>query len=1576
MALHRNLSGTNIHVSHAYTYADATERLAAVLTADDIGKVCFQQDSSVFYVLIGYSPMAWAAMTGNIANPLTDEGDILYGGASGTPQRLPGVDGSYLRSQGNAGAPTFTRALDVDSLLAAPLGSSLHASAILQADSVTQGILMPRMTEAQRDAITTPAAGLVVYATDQRCPYVYDGFVWRKLQIAATQFVSVTTDETGDFLTIQDAIDSITGAADDNRYVVRVGPGTFTEDVTMGDYIQVSGQGWDTLILGQVICDGLGYTQLSNVRVFAVNKPALLCSSDEVNVTDCFLESAWDDAEDPGIVRCCVEASYGIVYLYKESEASLVVTDAVNTSASTIQTVYHLTGTDTVYLESYGSFEYIDTVNGGNTLCCLYSDNTDESTEGVLTLGVFELSMGGTHLNKATLLSCSGANSVLIAEYKSTRGVSAAGTPMFILADISNSPVMSAGRCAFGKVDLTGFADADVYYARATHATDRVGAQNYLFKRSTDSFPARNTTGGSAGSCKYNLATNFGSASSSGKFNDADHGAQITDWATVAEALGGEASAAGDIFVSDGLGSGAMLPTVPVTRVLTVGVGTGAQYSSIKTAIEAAITGGASATSPWRVDVYPGTYTEDPMVLAPGIVLTSLDSRSDTVFIVASDSLEDLFTCTGGYMTGMLLSGVAAAAKALIRCATASTLTVLHGISVRGCSTGIAVSNGASVVATSFSIHLTGPSQGITTAVQVLSGGAFHMSGGFVSAPAALLPYYSVNPIQTVFNCSGSSSVCFLTSCTLLLSYKTDDATGLLCDDGGDLSIFASQVSGAGIAAHIGSSGSASQIMIQGCSFSNNYLNGKCESSTGLFFVNASSTALQWDGVAGSVLSGIVQLRGQDRTYLVGEASYSDVEGHTVDLAHYLHDGLSTGVSVGGEVTPSSGLDVDVAAGRGWVVEHATHSSQDAEWEATSLTLTANSTCYVVYDSVAAAIAEKLTAPGLSSVLLAIVVTGASSLRFVHLARTVVHDNAKMLNDYLSDTRKVALKSGLGVVQGTTARNITVGSGSYYLMLDAVTYAGAADATFSAFYGTNGATEVASQTQLDITQYDSSGTLTNLTAGYFRADTVVLTSDGRVSVIYGTEEFATQVAAEAALVAAIPTFIEPSAFLLALVIVQQASGIVSVLDRRLQPATGGSGGGSAGVTVHAALTGLSADDHTQYLLAAGTRAMSGSLDMGGNAITDVGNVDGVDVSSHMDRHLPGGADALTLATPSVIVPGAASAGSAASFVRSDHQHGIGTGTPVAVGTANSAGSGTDVSLANHVHDHGSQTVATHHAAVTTSANGFMTAADKTKLDGVATGATNVTLSSTAPVNVTKATASAGAATQAARQDHKHDISTATAVGVPPGTANAEGVSASLARADHTHAVPAYGTVVSTICQGNDSRLSDDRTASGLRTATTVVSVSTATAPSAGQVLQASSSTSAAWATPATVVFGQDYQYAESLARSTTTSSVFQTKVTLTTPALTGTYRVAWTAGYGMDSTSNRRIAARLYNSTDAVELDIKSVRPSVTTVTESAGGFAQVTFTGSAKTFLVQFRALDGTSVAIENARLEFWRVA
>ncbi len=58
------------------------------------------------------------------------------------------------------------------------------------------------------------------------------------------------------------------------------------------------------------------------------------------------------------------------------------------------------------------------------------------------------------------------------------------------------------------------------------------------------------------------------------------------------------------------------------------------------------------------------------------------------------------------------------------------------------------------------------------------------------------------------------------------------------------------------------------------------------------------------------------------------------------------------------------------------------------------------------------------------------------------------------------------------------------------------------------------------------------------------------------------------------------------------------------------------------------------------------------------------------------------------------------------------------------------------------------------------------------------------LSSTAPVNVTKAAAAVGTSSSGARADHKHDVTTAIAVTVA--AANAEGTSSSLARADHVH----------------------------------------------------------------------------------------------------------------------------------------------------------------------------------------------
>lgn len=73
-------------------------------------------------------------------------------------------------NKANTASPTFTGSVGV--------GSAAVASALLDVQSTTKGFRAPSMTTTQRNAIASPAAGLMIYNTTLNAYQVYNGTAW------------------------------------------------------------------------------------------------------------------------------------------------------------------------------------------------------------------------------------------------------------------------------------------------------------------------------------------------------------------------------------------------------------------------------------------------------------------------------------------------------------------------------------------------------------------------------------------------------------------------------------------------------------------------------------------------------------------------------------------------------------------------------------------------------------------------------------------------------------------------------------------------------------------------------------------------------------------------------------------------------------------------------------------------------------------------------------------------------------------------------------------------------------------------------------------------------------------------------------------------------------------------------------------------------------------------------------------------------------------------------------------------------------------------------------------------------
>ncbi len=123
-------------------------------------------------------------------------------------------------------------------------GSAPNASSMLDLKSPSKGMLVPRMTNIQRDAISGPAVGLIIYNTNEHAHQMFDGTRWSTL-VAADCIPSPPGNILGNVNPVchqTGLIYSITGVAWASSYhwtvpgdaVISAGQGTTSIIVNMG----------------------------------------------------------------------------------------------------------------------------------------------------------------------------------------------------------------------------------------------------------------------------------------------------------------------------------------------------------------------------------------------------------------------------------------------------------------------------------------------------------------------------------------------------------------------------------------------------------------------------------------------------------------------------------------------------------------------------------------------------------------------------------------------------------------------------------------------------------------------------------------------------------------------------------------------------------------------------------------------------------------------------------------------------------------------------------------------------------------------------------------------------------------------------------------------------------------------------------------------------------------------------------------------------------------------------------------------------------------------------------------------
>jgi len=376
---------------------------------------------------------------------------------------------------------------------------------------------------------------------------------------------------------------------------------------------------------------------------------------------------------------------------------------------------------------------------------------------------------------------------------------------------------------------------------------------------------------------------------------------------------------------------------------------------------------------------------------------------------------------------------------------------------------------------------------------------------------------------------------------------------------------------------------------------------------------------------------------------LPSEKIIIDNNGTYKTLKDYINLTGSSGVFTGGVITDNLDGTITVSAGSGLFRKSASKTADltSLDWQEVTRTLTDNAENYVIADYnnglPTIAVSTTDTSNTYTTFLLANIYRSGSILHINDEVTPSLPQAIHQIIKRLIETEGITRESG-AILGETGTRNISVTEGNFWEGLNEFStsaFDSSVSDSFTYYYrdGAGGWTEVLAQTQIDNTNYDDgSGTLATLGVNRYSTAFVYVENDSDIAVIYGRGSYTLKEALDTQPSSDVPPQIVNHGVLIGRIIIQQGASSFEKIDSAFDISFTGAGITShldltdigvnthlqidshiadstihftEGSIDHGSIAGLADDDHTQYLLIDGTRAMSGNLNMDSNSITNI-----------------------------------------------------------------------------------------------------------------------------------------------------------------------------------------------------------------------------------------------------------------------------------------------------------------------------------------------------------------------------------